>query len=64
MLEYIVAFVVMIVVFTAMMLALTFSKYKKRTSGCCSGGHCSTEDNVSGCYEEKVDFVENFSNKK
>ena len=54
----------MLIVFLGMMLALTFSKYKKRASGCCGGGRCASEEITGSCYQEKENFVENYSNKK
>jgi hypothetical protein len=63
MVQYILALFFMIVVFLGMMLALTFSKYKRKTSGCCGGGHCDSEKSANSCYQEKKSFVENYSNK-
>lgn len=45
MIQYIVALGFFMLVFVLMALALNFSKYKKRPSGCCGGGHCATDLN-------------------
>ena len=54
-----------IVAMGGMMLALHFSKYKQRNSGCCGGVHCSTDEKekhaAGGCYREKMDFVEEYT---
>ena len=51
-----------------MILSLHFSKYKKRPSGCCGGGHCKTgndgETQVHSCYDEKIDFVDKYKTKQ
>jgi hypothetical protein len=64
MIEYIIVFFLFILAFVGMLAALHFSKYRKRTSGCCGGGHCSTDqdsENVGhSCYDEKVDFVDKY----
>jgi hypothetical protein len=44
--------------------ALHFSKYKKRASGCCGGGHCSidgenSDKQVHSCYRDKLNFIDN-----
>ena len=50
---YIVAFVFLIGLFLFMALALQFSKYKKRPSGCYGGNHCAMpekeDENVKLC---------------
>ncbi|MBN2410870.1 hypothetical protein JXQ31_04195 [candidate division KSB1 bacterium] len=62
--QYIIIFAFFIVAFVFFGLSLHFSKYKRRKSGCCGGGHCDSPDgekHVScGCYDEKVKFVKNF----
>lgn len=51
-----------------MILSLHFSKYKKRPSGCCGGGHCNTgndgETQAHSCYDEKVGFVDKYKTKQ
>ena len=51
---------IMTVVFALMALALLFSKYKKRESGCCGGIHCD-EKKTHSCYAEKKEFVKRYS---
>ena len=64
MIQYLIvfAFFVLALVFFGATLHLT--KYKKRTSGCCGGGHCDSPEDENqescGCYEDKVNFVENY----
>ena len=64
MIEYIIVILFFILAFAGMLAALHFSKYRKRASGCCGGGHCSTDqdDETVGhsCYDEKVDFVDKY----
>jgi len=52
------------VAFSGMLAALHFSQYRKRASGCCGGGHCSTDENGEtighSCYDEKMNFVEKY----
>ena len=53
-----------IVAFSLMAASLHFSKYKKRASGCCGGGNCSTDEDgnkISSCYNDKKEFVDNYS---
>ncbi|MBL1213088.1 MAG: hypothetical protein HND52_07015 [Ignavibacteriae bacterium] len=53
-----------IAAFSLMAVSLHFSKYKKRDSGCCGGGNCSTDENgnkVSSCYSSKSEFVDSYS---
>ena len=59
--QYIVVFLFFIGAISLMLAALHFSRYKKRPSGCCGGGHCeSGEENYHSCYREKADFVEKY----
>jgi len=51
---------IMIITLVLMALALWFSKYKKRDSGCCGGIHCGDEKS-HGCYGEKTAFVKKYS---
>ena len=45
--------------FTLMGLALHFSQYKKRNSGCCGGGNCDTnESKTHGCYSSKLEYID------
>jgi len=44
MIQYILAFGFLMFVFALMGLALHFSRYKKRASGCCGGSHCSSDN--------------------
>ena len=64
MISYIVAFLFFIGAIALMLFALQFSQYKKRPSGCCGGGHCSTgndgETKIHSCYSEKSEFVDNY----
>jgi len=64
MLQYIIVFAFFILAFVFMGITLHFSKYKKRKSGCCGGGHCDQPEDqnqdVCGCYDEKEKFVENY----
>lgn len=64
MIEYIVVFLFFVLAFAGMLAALHFSKYRKRASGCCGGGHCSTDQDGEAaghsCYDEKVDFVDKY----
>ena len=59
MLQYIITFGFFLFVFILMGLALQFSRYKQRHSGCCGGGHCSTEvsgdTNSQNCCGDKLD---------
>ena len=61
--QYIIVILFFILAFIGMALALHFSQFKKRSSGCCGGGHCETNnksrENQHSCYDEKVDFVKN-----
>jgi hypothetical protein len=64
MIQYIIVFLFFALAMAVMLIALHFSQYKKRPSGCCGGAHCDThseggETNHS-CYSEKVDFVEKY----
>jgi len=53
-----------------MALALHFSQYKKRKSGCCGAGNCDSGEGGHhhsgghGCYNEKSDFVDEYGQKK
>ena len=51
-----------------MILSLHFSKYKKRSSGCCGVGHCNTgndgERQAPSCFDEKIDFVDKYKAKQ
>ncbi len=40
--EFLIVFVLFAVAIVLMALSLTFSKYKKRKSACCGGGHCES----------------------
>jgi len=64
MIEYIIVFLLFVLAFSGMLAALHFSKYKKRASGCCGGGHCSTDQDGEtaghSCYDDKVDFVDKY----
>lgn len=61
MIQYIVVFLFFIGAISLMLAALHFSRYKKRPSGCCGGGHCKTgEETYHSCYHEKVDFVDKY----
>ena len=64
MISYIIAFLFFIGAMALMLFALQFSRYKKRPSGCCGGGHCATENDdetkVHNCYAEKSEFVDNY----
>jgi hypothetical protein len=57
-------------VFTAaigiMAAALHYSKYKRRQSACCGGGHCDSDHEGSGdsCYSSKTDFVKQYGERK
>jgi hypothetical protein len=67
MIQYIVVFLFFILAFSGFVAALHFSQYKKRaSSGCCGGGHCSTdeEERDHSCYNEKIDFVDNYKKPK
>lgn len=64
MIEYLVTFLLFVVAISLMLVALQFSKYKKRPSGCCGGGHCTTDgdeaDSGHSCYDEKTEFVKKY----
>ena len=64
MIEYIIVFLLFVLAFSGMLAALHFSKYKKRASGCCGGGPCSTDQDGEtaghSCYDDKVDFVDKY----
>lgn len=66
--EYIVAFLFFVLAISIMLMALHFSQYKKRPSGCCGGRHCDTDaeegERYHSCYSEKVDFVEKYKATK
>ena len=66
--QYIIAFLFFVLAISIMILALHFSQYKKRTSGCCGGGHCDTHPEKGevyhSCYSEKVDFVKKYKATK
>ena len=67
MLEFALIVIVFAVAFTAMALALHFSKYKKRSSGCCGGVHCGTDKaphNDGSCHSEKMEFVRKYGEAK
>ena len=67
MLQYIVVILFIILAFSGFLAALHFSRYKKRaSSGCCGGEHCSTDEGerYNSCYNEKIDFVDNFKKPK
>lgn len=68
MIEYLVAFLLFVVAISLMLVALQFSRYKKRPSGCCGGGHCATDGeetvNEHSCYDEKTDFVKKYKTAK
>ena len=66
MIEFILVVLIFSVAFVAMALALHFSKYKKRSSGCCGGAHCDTDDaphkhHDHSCHSEKMDFVKKYA---
>jgi hypothetical protein len=59
--QYIVVFLFFIGAISLMLAALQFSRYKKRPSGCCGGGHCEDAEEIyHSCYHEKADFVEKY----
>ena len=64
MIQYIIVFAFFILAVVFFGATLHFTKYKKRNSGCCGGGHCDSsegdEQQNCGCYDEKVNFVENY----
>jgi len=68
MIQYIIAVSFFLIAISIMILSLHFSKYKKRPSGCCGGGHCKTgndgETQVHSCYDEKIDFVDKYKTKQ
>lgn len=69
MLEYVISFFVMIIVFGGMMTALVFSKYKQKPSSCCGGGHCVTgtdsqHEEGHSCYNSKLEFVKAYPEEK
>ncbi|MBU0558481.1 MAG: hypothetical protein KJ799_06415 [Bacteroidetes bacterium] len=52
--QYIVVFVLFAVAIVGMGLALHFSQYKKRNSGCCGGQHCDTEKASASCSSSNI----------
>lgn len=53
--------------FVGMAASLHFSKYKKRASGCCGGGHCSTDGSKPEnhtCHARGLDLVERHASQK
>ena len=65
--QYIISIGVMVLLVGFFAFALNFSKYKKRNTseGCCGGGHCGSgdESHTCGCYDEKSQFVKEFSDR-
>jgi len=64
--EYLVVIGFFILAFTMMAIALHFSKYKKRSAGCCGGDNCSTDSDgnkVNSCYNEKLEVVDKFAGR-
>lgn len=65
MLQFIAVFAIFAIALVGFALSLHFSKYKKRASGCCGGGHCENNgtDKPHGhtCYSEKSNFVDNYA---
>ncbi len=66
MIEFLLVVLVFSVAIVAMALALHFSKYKKRSSGCCGGAHCGTDKapHDHSCHSEKMDFVKKYGDAK
>ncbi len=64
MIQYIIAILFFLIAISIMILSLHFSKYKKKPSGCCGGGHCKTgndgETQAPSCFDEKIDFVDKY----
>jgi len=59
--EFLIVFVLFAVAIVLMALSLTFSKYKKRKSACCGGGHCESEKmpQEHKCKKHEQDISEN-----
>jgi len=60
--QYLIVFVFFLFAILLMLTSLHFSKYKKKSSGCCGGGHCSVdggdENHTHSCYSEKVEYID------
>jgi len=65
MIQYIIVIVFFVLALVFFGVTLHFSKFKRRHSGCCGGGHCDTpadhHQHNCGCYDEKVNFVEKYN---
>jgi hypothetical protein len=55
--SFLVSIGILTVAFSLMALALSFSKYKKRQSGCCGGTHCGDKE-YRGCQRGKTASIE------
>ncbi|HFE63863.1 MAG TPA: hypothetical protein ENK14_05530 [Caldithrix sp.] len=67
--ELIFVFVFFAIAALIMMLSLQFSKYKRRSTSCCGGGHCVAvghdhDEQVHTCHSEKLEFVNNYQKKQ
>ena len=50
MLQFLIVFGIFAIAIVGFGASLHFSKYKKRASGCCGGGH--------SCYNEKINYID------
>ncbi len=61
--QFFIVFGIFIVAMVGFAASLHFSQYKKRSSGCCGGGHCDSDGNKKAaghsCYSEKIDYIDN-----